>query len=333
MTSDNDLIGEDSRALLKSAERPLVTFALIAYNQARWVREAIDGAFRQDYRPLEIVLSDDCSTDDTFGIMQKAAAECPGDISLKVVKGTTNRGIGAHLNAVMAHASGDLVVIAAGDDISRSDRTTKLVSAWLSQERRPGLLHSSCSLISLDGDSCGSLKCNSLDSLESAHALASSNERVIGATGAWVPALFQVFGDLRADLVHEDRALPFRSLLLGRPISYVDEPLVAYRQGAGVSTLYWQNRHIGRSERVRILSNLRADILQKIADLSFRNDGRLKEVLDRSLSCYEVALTFETGFPRPGALLRMLSDAGPVQVIRMAIKRVANIYLDYRHGG
>ena len=41
---------------------PLVTFALFAYNQERYVREAVEGAFAQTYQPLEIILSDDCSS-------------------------------------------------------------------------------------------------------------------------------------------------------------------------------------------------------------------------------------------------------------------------------
>ena len=55
-------------------ERPLVTFALFAYNQERYIREAVEGAFAQTYEPLEIILSDDCSTDRTFEIMQEMVA-------------------------------------------------------------------------------------------------------------------------------------------------------------------------------------------------------------------------------------------------------------------
>ena len=41
--------------------RPLVTFYVIAYNQSRFVREAVESALAQTYSPLEILLSDDCS--------------------------------------------------------------------------------------------------------------------------------------------------------------------------------------------------------------------------------------------------------------------------------
>ena len=64
------------------SQRPLVTFALFAYNQERFIREAIEGAFAQTYEPLEIILSDDCSADRTFEIIQENAAAYLGPHSV-----------------------------------------------------------------------------------------------------------------------------------------------------------------------------------------------------------------------------------------------------------
>jgi len=58
--------------------RPLVSFAVFAYNQEDFIREAVLGAFSQTYSPLEIILSDDCSSDRTFEIMEKMAAAYSG---------------------------------------------------------------------------------------------------------------------------------------------------------------------------------------------------------------------------------------------------------------
>jgi len=51
--------------MTETTDRPLVTFALVAYNQEQYIREAVEGAFAQTYEPLEIILSDDCSSDRT----------------------------------------------------------------------------------------------------------------------------------------------------------------------------------------------------------------------------------------------------------------------------
>lgn len=50
-------------------ERLLVTFMLIACNQERFIREAVEGAFGQTYTPLEVILSDDASADRNFEVM------------------------------------------------------------------------------------------------------------------------------------------------------------------------------------------------------------------------------------------------------------------------
>ena len=44
-------------------DRPLVSFCLKSYNQKRYLKNALQGAFAQTYRPLEIVISDDGSKD------------------------------------------------------------------------------------------------------------------------------------------------------------------------------------------------------------------------------------------------------------------------------
>ncbi len=45
--------------------RPLASICLRSHNQRDCFREALIGAFRQDYSSLEIVIYDDCSTDGT----------------------------------------------------------------------------------------------------------------------------------------------------------------------------------------------------------------------------------------------------------------------------
>lgn len=114
-----------------SEDGPLVTFALLAYNQEKYIREAIVGAFSQTYSPLEIVLSDDCSSDRTFEIMQEMAREYKGPHLVKVRRGVNNCGVIDHLIYVAKLAKGELIVVAAGDDISLDVRVEKLAKAWI----------------------------------------------------------------------------------------------------------------------------------------------------------------------------------------------------------
>ena len=113
-----------------TAERPLVTFALFAYNQEKYIREAVEGAFSQTYSPLEIVLSDDCSSDRTFAIMREMAQGYEGTHRLRLRQGRENRGVLGHVLTVSRTALGSILVVAAGDDVSLPSRTAKLVAAF-----------------------------------------------------------------------------------------------------------------------------------------------------------------------------------------------------------
>ena len=113
-----------------TAGRPLVTFALFAYNQEKYIREAVEGAFSQTYSPLEIILSDDCSSDRTFAIMREMAEGYEGTHRLRLRQGRENLGVLGHVLTVSRKALGAILIVAAGDDVSLPSRAAKLVAAF-----------------------------------------------------------------------------------------------------------------------------------------------------------------------------------------------------------
>lgn len=110
--------------------RPAATLALFAYNQEDYVRAAIEGAFAQDFGDLEIILSDDCSSDRTFAIMQEMAAAYDGPHRVIARQERPNAGPVQHLINVARAATGNLLVVNAGDDISYPNRVSALHQAW-----------------------------------------------------------------------------------------------------------------------------------------------------------------------------------------------------------
>jgi glycosyltransferase involved in cell wall biosynthesis len=108
---------------LKSKDLPLVTFALFAYNQEEFIESAVLSAFSQTFSPMEIILSDDCSSDKTYEIIQKLATEYSGLNHVIVRRNQVNKGIASHFNDVLQLARGEFIIVAAGDDISLPTRT------------------------------------------------------------------------------------------------------------------------------------------------------------------------------------------------------------------
>lgn len=111
-------------------ECPLVSFCIFTYNQENFIEEAIEGAIKQDYPNLEIIISDDNSTDRTFEVINKTVNKfknsCKHDIIIN--KNHVNLGIREHCNKVLYEiAKGDILLLAGGDDISLPERTSESV--------------------------------------------------------------------------------------------------------------------------------------------------------------------------------------------------------------
>jgi len=225
--------------MITACGRPWLTFYVIVYNQEPFVRQAVEGAFRQTYSPLQIVLSDDGSTDGTFEIMRKMAAEYRGPHEVVLNRNEPNRGLAGNINRVMELARGELVFNSGGDDISRPTRVEQTWEAWEESGRRAGWLYGALQII----DEAGRVIAPRLDFPPPpfCHDVRSMCRRrmgdvCIGASGAWAKDVFQHFGPLAPDVCYEDRVMPLRCLLLGRSIAYVPDILAAYRRASTAIT-------------------------------------------------------------------------------------------------
>lgn len=113
--------------------KPLVSFLIVTYNQEYFIQDAIEGAFTQKYSPMEIIISDDCSTDDTYGVICNMVSRYKGEHKIYVNRNDSNLGIAGNVNKAMQIANGDIFVLAAGDDQSlpyRVHRTCELFEQY-----------------------------------------------------------------------------------------------------------------------------------------------------------------------------------------------------------
>lgn len=111
-------------------KNPLITFAVITYNQEKYIRETLKGVFAQRYPCMEIIISDDCSTDTTFEIIRQMVSQYQGPHHIYAIKQEKNLGTVNHVIDVARRGRGNLLVLNAGDDISHPERTEELVRHW-----------------------------------------------------------------------------------------------------------------------------------------------------------------------------------------------------------
>ena len=92
---------------------PRVTVLMPTYNVAPYVREAIESVLRQSYRDFELLVIDDCSTDETVDVVRGI-----NDERIHIVQNEKNVGLAENLNRGLALIDSELVARMDGDDIA-----------------------------------------------------------------------------------------------------------------------------------------------------------------------------------------------------------------------
>lgn len=110
---------------MNAANRPLVSVIIPTFNRAWAVERAVDSVLDQDYRPFELIVVDDGSTDQTAEILARYGNQ------LTVVC-QENRGVSAARNAGIARAEGDLIAFLDSDDFWRPKKLTVQVDFFTS---------------------------------------------------------------------------------------------------------------------------------------------------------------------------------------------------------
>jgi glycosyltransferase involved in cell wall biosynthesis len=105
---------------------PLVTVGVPVYNGARFLPRALDALLSQDWASLEILVSDNGSTDSTAALAEEYAARDP---RICVMRSAVNEGVEANFTRVLRKGRGDYFMWAACDDSWHPQFVSRMVAA------------------------------------------------------------------------------------------------------------------------------------------------------------------------------------------------------------
>src|SRR5215204_2999779 len=106
-----------------------VSLITVTYNSARYLQNAIQSVYSQDYSDIEYIIVDGGSTDDTLSIIEQNSAWITKWISEK------DNGMYDAINKGMKMATGDVIGILNSDDMLASkDVISKIVSCFKEQQ-------------------------------------------------------------------------------------------------------------------------------------------------------------------------------------------------------
>lgn len=206
-----------------NSEQPLATLFIAFYNQEDFVEDAVKGALSQTYENLEIILSDDCSTDKTFDEIKKWTQEYVGPHKIIINRNKKNLGLVPHMNKIFFDLShGDYLFANGGDDVSLPNRIADGVDYFLKNNSVSGLTFAS---IYIDGEGKETKRMH----LEKDHRYTITDRSYLMSRSfmcgngmfAFKRDVLSVFGPLNDNCQTEDSCLRFRALLLGDVIASV----------------------------------------------------------------------------------------------------------------
>jgi glycosyltransferase involved in cell wall biosynthesis len=98
---------------IMTQNQPLVSIGLPIYNAEQSLRRALDTLLAQDYPNIQLIISDNASTDDTWAICQQYEAQ---DSRIRLYRSPTNIGANGNFERVFSLATGEFFMWAAHDD-------------------------------------------------------------------------------------------------------------------------------------------------------------------------------------------------------------------------
>lgn len=99
-------------------EQPLVSVPVITYNSSKTVLETLDSIKAQTYQNIELIVSDDCSTDNTVEVCQKWIEQNRDRfVRTELLTVDENTGVAGNNNRAAKACQGEWVKSIAGDDI------------------------------------------------------------------------------------------------------------------------------------------------------------------------------------------------------------------------
>ena len=98
---------------------------MATYNGARYIREQIDSILAQTIQDFELVICDDCSSDETFSILSQYARE---EHRIRIIKNDKNLGFKKNFEKAIGLCSGDYIALSDQDDICMPNHLETLLS-------------------------------------------------------------------------------------------------------------------------------------------------------------------------------------------------------------
>ena len=125
-----------------------VSVVILSYNQGKYIRQALDGVVSQqtDF-PFEVIIADDCSTDNTLAVCRDFESKYP---FVKVKQPSKNLGYSKNWERALSLGEGEYLAIFEGDDYWTDNLKLQKQVDFLDINKNYGLCYTDCDIMNED---------------------------------------------------------------------------------------------------------------------------------------------------------------------------------------
>ena len=131
-----------------------ISVILPVYNGEKFIRDAVNSVLDQTYNNLELIIVNDCSTDNTLNIVRELSSN---DERIIIIDNKVNQKLPRSLNIGFAAASGDYYTWTSDDNLYHKDALQEMVKV-MECEAKPDLVYADYSIIDSAGNVVGQSK-------------------------------------------------------------------------------------------------------------------------------------------------------------------------------
>lgn len=235
-----------------------ITIGILTYNHEKFIAKCLKSVLALEYENLEIIISDDCSNDNTFKIVQDIVEKSQTSHHIILNRNEVNLGLAGNFNKTFYElATGDFLITFGGDDAFKDDYLDDALACF-SKDEEVMMIDFNADIINENDVVTGTASNLGFDQkktdLKDYLALRSIPSF---APGRMIrKALISSFNPISKECPTEDSVLVVRSLLLGKHCR-INKKVILYRR---------HTNNISSVDNLRKLSNTRI-IAQYVKDV------------------------------------------------------------------
>ena len=217
----------------------LISIAMATYNGEKYLEEQLDSIYAQSYENIEVVVTDDCSTDKTVEILEAYHISH----GLKYFVNEKTLGFVKNFEKAMALCTGKYIALSDQDDVWETNKINTLYH----HIKDALLIHSDASLIDEIGEVVGSSYTQNSQKVFRRNIMGYFfNNDVTGCTMMFSKQLLSTVLPMPENIISHDWWLAIQAKQKGK-VTYIPDVLVRYRQHV--------NNQIGATDTSKIHSH------------------------------------------------------------------------------